>query len=277
MPISLLSNVTSYNVKRHLEQTNELFSRSAERLASGRRINRAGDDAAGLSISFGLESKIRSIQVAKRNAQDALSLMEVAEGGMNEVGNLLVRMRELSIQASSDNVSDREREMLDLEAQQIKDEIDRLAQSTRYFDSPLLNGSGRDFVFQVGIDNNEFNRLTYSAASLDLRASTLGVSGISLTDADSAADAFGSVDEALIRMNVPRAQVGALQSRMHSISNNLASYEESLTAANSRIRDADIAKETAEMIRGQVLQKAGIAVLGQANMLPTQALKLIEG
>jgi flagellin len=277
MSISLLSNVAALNVKRHLNETNELFSQAAERLASGRRINKAGDDAAGLSISFGLEAKIRSIQVARRNSQDALSMMEVAEGGMNEVGNILVRMRELAIQASSDNVSDRERSMLDLEVGQLKEEVDRLSQATRYFDTPLLNGSGKDFTFQIGIDNNENNRLTYAASSLDLRASTLGVSGISLTDIDGARDAFGQIDEALIRMNAPRSQIGALQTRMHSVANNLSSYEESLTGANARIRDADIAKETADAVRGQVLQKAGISVLAQANMLPTQALKLIEG
>lgn len=276
MSISLLSNIASMNAAHHLERNNDTFSRAAEKVASGKRINRSGDDAAGLSISFGLEAKLRSIGQARRNAQDALSLMDVASGGMNEVGNLIVRLRELAIQASSDGISDRERSMLELESTQIKDEVERLSQATRYFDTPLLNGSGKDFTFQIGIDNNEHNRLTYSSSSLDLRATKLGIDGISMNDVDSARDALASVDEALIRMNTPRAQIGALQSRMSSVISNLNTYEESMTAALSRIRDADIATEIANAVRGQVLQRAGISILAQANQQPAVALKLLE-
>lgn len=277
MPISILSNQASLTAANHLNRTTEMFTQAAERLASGKRLNRAGDDAAGFSIGFQIEAKIRSAGQAKRNALDALSLMEVAEGGMNEVGNLLVRLRELTIQASSDNIGDKERGMLELESMQIKDEVERLANSTRYFDTPLLNGQGKDFTFQIGVDNNEYNRLTYSASSLDLRASKLGIDGMSLSDTSSAKDAMATVDEALVKMNVPRATIGAFQSRMGSIVGNLATFEQSMSGALARVRDADIARETSNVVRGQVLQKAGTAVLAQANMQPMIALKLIEG
>lgn len=276
MAITVATNIASVNARRHLEETSGKFQKAAERVASGKRINSIGDDAAGMTIAFSLESKIRSIQQARRNSQDALSLIQVAEGGMNEVGNLLVRMRELSIQASSDNVSDKERQMIELESSQIKQEVDRLAQATKFFDTNLLNGSGKDFSFQIGIDNDENNRLQFDSSSLDLRASTLGISGVDMTDIDNARDALGSIDEALVKMNEPRASVGALQSRMNSIIGNLNVYEENITAAKSRILDADIASETADMVKSAVLQRAGVAVLAQANQLPVMALKLVE-
>ena len=277
MSISVLTNMPSVNVKRHLGTSSEAFQTAAERIASGRRINRPMDDAAGLSMSYSLEAKIRSISQARRNSLEALSMIQVAEGGMNEVGNLIVRLRELSIQAASDTISDREREMLELEVTQIKEEVDRLAEATRYFDTPLLNGAGKQFVFQIGIENTDANRLTYDASAIDVRSSKLGVDGVSLKTVDDARDSFEAVDEALKRMNLPRAAVGALQSRMHAIANNLESYEENMIAAKSRIVDADLAKESGEAIKAQVLQRSGIAILTQANQLPTMALKLLEG
>jgi flagellin len=277
MPISLLTNVPSLNVKRHMDESSDKYATAAERLASGKRINKAGDDAAGLSISFGIESRIRSLQQARRNAFDALSMMQVAEGGMNEVGNLVIRLRELAIQSASDNVSDKEREMLELEASQIKMEVDRLSESTRFFDTPLLNGTGKNFTFQIGADNNEHNRIEYNTAALDLRTDTLGLGNVELKSSGEALDSLEYIDEALKKMNVPRAQVGAIQSRFNAITQHLAVYEETLTSANSRIRDADIAKETADIVKAQVLQRAGIAVLAQANMQPTAVLRLIDG
>ncbi len=276
MAITVATNMPSVNARRHLEETSGKFQKAAERVASGKRINSIGDDAAGMTIAFSLEAKIRSIQQARRNSQDALSLIQVAEGGMNEVGNLLVRMRELSIQASSDNVSDKERQMIELESSQIKSEVDRLSQATKFFDTQLLNGSGKDFTFQIGIDNNENNRLEFDASKLDLTASNLGISGVDMSDIDNARSALGDIDDALVKMNEPRASVGALQSRMNSIIGNLNVYEENITAAKSRILDADIASEAAEMIKGTVLQRAGVAVLAQANQLPTMALRLLE-
>lgn len=276
MPVSLLTNVPSLTMKRHLERSGEKFSDAAERIASGRRINKAGDDAAGLSVSFSLEARIRSIQQARRNAFDALSMMQVAEGGMNEVGNLVVRLRELAIQASSDNISDKEREMLQLEAQQIRTEVERLSEATRFFDTPLLNGRGTSFTFQVGPDNNEWNRIEYNTANLDLRASTLGIDDIDLKSTDSAREAFDSVDNALKKLGIPRAEVGAMQSRFMALTNNLAMYEETMTAAKSRILDSDIGRESAELVKASVLQRAGLAMASQANLQPQAVLKLLE-
>lgn len=276
MPITVLTNLPAMNARRHLEETSNWYAAAAERLSSGKRVNRSGDDAAGMAISFSLEAKIRSIQQARRNSQEALSLMQVAEGGMNEVGNLIVRMRELAIQASSDTIGDRERGMLELESNQLKSEVERLSQATSYFGTSLLNGTGKEFTFQIGPDNNEYNRLTYNTKNLDLRASTLGVDGVDLSSASNALDSLGTIDEALSKMNQPRAEVGSLGTRFQSIIGNLSIYEENLVAAKSRILDADIAKEAAQAVQGSVLQKAGISVLAQANVAPGLALKLLD-
>jgi len=150
MGLSILTNIPAITVRRHLEAGSRTYAKSMERLASGKRINRPGDDAAGLSLSFGLEARIRSIKQAKRNAEDALSLIQVAGGGLNEVGNILIRLRELSIQAASDTISDKEREMLQIEASSLEQEIDRIADSTKYLGTPLLNGEGQSFDFFIG-------------------------------------------------------------------------------------------------------------------------------
>jgi len=276
MAISLLSNQAVINARRHMETTSRMFGEASERLASGKRINKSGDDAAGLAISQAMEGKIRSMQQARRNAQEALSLMQVAEGGMNEVSNLLVRLRELSIQAASDTIGDKERTMLELENKQIKEEIDRLANATEYFGTSLLNGQGKELTFQIGPDNSEANRLEYSTASLDLRASSLGIDGASLSDSSSALDALSQVDEAITKLNTPRAEVGAMQTRFNSIVNNLFIYEENMSAAKSRIVDADIAQETAKAVQASILQRAGAAVIAQANTMPALALKLLD-
>ena len=275
MALTILTNLAALNTKRHLEESSETYAQSAERIATGKRINKSSDDAAGLSIATSIEGQVRSIQQARRNSQDALSLMQVAEGGMNEMSNLLIRLRELSIQASSDTVGDSERKIINFETVQIKQEMDRLSESTHYFDTPLLNGKGKNFVFQIGPDNNENNRLEYDASKLDLSTSNLGLSDVDLTDIDSARDSLESIDNAVKTLAEPRAQLGALQSRLHSISSSLSVYEENMSAAKSRIIDADIATETANAVKSQVLQKAGVAILAQANMQPSLALKLI--
>lgn len=277
MPISLATNLPAVKVRGHLDRVGENFSKSIERVASGKRIIRSGDDAAGLSISNSLEAKIRSIQQARRNASEAMSLIQVAEGGMNEVSNLVVRLRELAVQAASDTVGEREREMLQLEAVQIREEVDRLAEATRYFDTQLLNGTSKNFNFQIGIENTIYDRIQYDSSEVDLRSGALGVDGINLADKDGAADSLSVVDEAFKRMGTPRSKLGALQLRMTSIQNNLSTYEESLTAANSRILDADIARETTNVVQSQILQKAGMAVLAQANAAPMHIMKLVEG
>lgn len=217
------------------------------------------------------------MQQASRNARDALSLIQVAEGGMNEVGNILIRIRELAIQAASDSVGDAERAMLHLEATQLGDEVNRIANSTKYLGTNLLNGTSKDFTFQVGIENDEFNRLHYSSAVVDIRPSTLGIDDLSFETTSDAQDSLSSIDSAILRLHIPRAEVGAIQSRIQATIGHLANYEESLTAANSRIRDADLASEATKYVQAQIQQKAAVAVLSQANQVPVLAYKLIEG
>ncbi len=275
MALTILTNLASLNTKRHLEESSEKYAQAAERIATGKRINKSGDDAAGLSISTTIEGQVRSIQQARRNAQDALSLMQVAEGGMNDVNNLIIRLRELAIQAASDSVGDNERKSIQFEVDQVKQEIDRLSEVTRFLDTTLLNGKGKDFVFQIGPDNNEMNRFEYDASKLDLSISSLGLSGVDLSDIESAQDALSSIDESIKQLIEPRAELGALQSRLTSVSSSLSVYEENMTAARARIIDADIAKETADAVKTQVLQKAGISILSQTNLNPAMALKLL--
>lgn len=276
MSISLLTNLGSLNIRRYLEKASEDHDRANERVASGRRINRSLDDAAGLAISSRLESKIRSTQQAERTALDALSLIQVAEGGMNEVSNILVRVRELSIQAGSDNLSDEERNLLNFEGKQLTEEIERLAQSTSFSGTSLLNGSGKELSFQIGIENTEYDRISYDSGKINLTAGNLGVASLDLSEKGSALDGLENIDKAMLQTQAARAQLGALQARMHPMVSNLRNFEENLTAANARIRDADLAKESTELIRTQVQQKAAISVLAQANLSPALALKLIE-
>jgi len=276
MPFTINYNPVSVNARRHLENTGKVFAEATERLASGKRINKAMDDAAGLSISGSMEAKIRSIAQAKRNAQDAIGLVQVAEGGMTQVGNLLVRMRELAMQSANDSIGDNERQMLQGEVVQIKEEISRLAETTQYFGTSLLNGSGREFTFQVGPENTDNDRITYSTKNLDLRLGTLGVDGVDLSTSEDSLDSLAALDEALTRITLPRAEVGAMQSRFNVVISNLMTYEENMMAAKSRILDADVAAETAKAIQGSILQKAGASVLMQANAQATQVLRLLE-
>lgn len=276
MPFTINYNPVSVNARRHLENTGKVFAEATERLASGKRINKAMDDAAGLSISGSMEAKIRSIAQAKRNAQDAIGLVQVAEGGMTQVGNLLVRMRELAIQSANDSIGDNEREMLQGEVVQIKEEISRLAETTQYFGTSLLSGSGKEFTFQVGPENTDNDRITYSTKNLDMRLGTLGVDGVDLTTSEDSLDSLEALDEALTKITLPRAEVGAMQSRFNVVISNLMTYEENMMAAKSRILDADVAAETAKAIQGSILQKAGASVLMQANAQATQVLRLLE-
>ena len=276
MAISFLQNIPADTVRRHLSKITDEVGRTYERIASGKRINHSSDDAAGLTIAESLEGRIRSMGQAKRNALDAMSMVQVAEGGMNEVGNILIRMRELAIQSASDSVGSRERHYLSLETEQLKSELTRLANATRFFDTDLLNGKGRNFTFQIGPDDNEHNRISYDASKINLTAEALNVDSVDLTEQDEARDSLQYIDQALYKLGEPRAELGAIQSRVQSITQQLSIGEETLTAAKSRIMDADLAEETTELVRQQILQRAAVAALSQANSMPQQALRLLE-
>jgi flagellin len=249
---------------------------SLEKLASGSRINRAADDAAGLAISEKMRSQIRSIRQDVRNANDGIAMIQTSEGGMNEIGNILTRFRELSIQGASDTIGDTERGFIDKEVQQLKLEIDRIANSTEFNGRKLLNGEGESMDIQVGIGNNaELDRFQYDVGKTQATTEQLGIDGITVADKESCQNNLEQIDNAITMLAGNRAELGALQNRLQSSVQNLNVYDENLSGANSRIRDVDFANETAELTRTNILSQSGTAVLSQANQNNLLALKLI--
>lgn len=276
MGMRITTNVASINAQRTLTGTQREISKSFAQLSSGSRITKAADDAAGLGISESLKSQTRSLSQASRNANDGVSLIQVAEGGLNEVSNILTRMRELGIQASSDTVGDRERGYIDAEVQQLKAEAERISQSTRFGTTELLNGTAGSFDIQVGINNSsDVDRINFDASELNSTASSLGIDGLDFSSKDGAQSALETLDEAHNVVAGMRANLGALQNRFQSTIENLGVQHENLSAANSRIRDTDIAQATSEVARNNVLLNASASVLAQANQVPSLALKLI--
>jgi len=252
------------------------LDKSLERLASGSRINHAGDDAAGLAISENLRAQVRGMRQAKRNSLDGISLIQVSEGGLNEIANMVVRMRELSIQAASDTIGDVERQFTDREFQSLKQEIDRIANVTQFNGTPLLNGKAGIFEIQVGTHNNPIlDRVVYNGERSDASLDALKLGGESIATKQGAQLSLAVIDDALLRVNSIRADLGAMQNRLQSTINNLAIADENLSAANSRIRDTDLAEEVSEMTKNNILMQSGIAVLGQANNTNASAVKLL--
>lgn len=276
MGLRINTNLSSLAAMRTMNVNKQALDGSLERLASGSRINRAGDDAAGLAISENLRAQIRGMRQAKRNAQDGISLVQVTEGGLNEVSNMIIRLRELAIQAASDTIGDKERGFTDREFQALKSEINRIAQSTNFNGNPLLNGKSGTFEFQIGVHNNPLtDRLAYNAQNADVTLESLGLIGESIATKSGAQTTLANLDTALTKVNSVRADLGAVQNRLQSTINSLAVSDENLSAANSRIRDADLAQEVSEMTKNNILMQAGISVLGQANQQAQTALKLL--
>ncbi|MGZ3703702.1 MAG: flagellin N-terminal helical domain-containing protein, partial [Bdellovibrionota bacterium] len=251
------------------------MSGSLERLSSGSRINKAGDDAAGLAISENLKGQIRGLRQAKRNANDGISLVQVTEGGLNEITNILVRLRELSVQAASDTIGDTERAFTDREFQSLKSEIQRIAEGTTFNGTQVLSGREKPIDIQVGIYNTSNDRLSYDTKFADSRLEALGISEDQVMTKLGAQTSLAKLDAGLKQVNEVRSTLGAMQNRLASTVNNLSIYDENLSAANSRIRDADIAEESSELVKQQILQQAGVAVLGHANSSQQNALKLL--
>lgn len=248
--------------------------KSFQRLATGNRVVNSADDAAGLSIAENLRAQIRSLGQAERNANDGISFIQVAEGGMNEISNMLIRMRELAIQGASDTVGDTERSFIDKEIQSLKGEVDRIANVTAFNGTPLLNGkAGHELHFHVGTRKED--HIAWDPALYDVQAGNLGIDGLNYKSIDGARDAIDQVDQALAKVMGSRAELGANQNKLQSTINNLAIARENYSAARSRIMDTDLSTETSNLVRGNILQQAGIAVLGQANTAPSQALRLL--
>lgn len=276
MGLRITTNVASLNAQKNLYMSGRALDTSLARLSSGLRINQAADDAAGLAISENLRGQIRGLKQASRNANDGISLVQVAEGGLNEVSNMLIRLRELAVQAASDTVGDTERRFIDVEYQQLKSEMERVSEVTQFNGRDLLNGTGGVIDIQVSVHNDPFkDRISFNASAANATLDALGMTAESVASKTQAQLSIDTVDKALISVNAIRANFGAMQNRLTSTINNLAIAHENLSAANSRIRDTDIAEETAELTRNTILKQAGVSVLGQANQAQQVALKLL--
>lgn len=276
MSLRISTNLPSLAAQKTLGSVERGLEKSFTQLSSGSRITKAADDAAGLSISETLKSTVRGYGQAKRNASDAISMVQVSEGGLSEISNMLTRLRELAVQASSDTIGDKERGFVDKEVQQLKNEMQRVSQTTRFGDVKLLDGSGSQYDFQVDINNDEFNdRISFDASAQNVQTSELGVDSFDFSTKDGAREALEVLEMAQTNVNGHRATLGAIQNRLISTTESLSNAVENFSAANSRIRDTDVAEASADLARNQVLQAASVGVLAQANQSTSAALKLI--
>jgi flagellin len=279
MGLRIATNVSALTAQRNLRQTRSLLDQSLERLSSGYRVNRAGDDAAGLAISEKLRAKVRGLVQAQRNSSDGVSLIQVAEGGLNEVHNILTRLRELGVQAASDTIGPRERRFLNEEYQSLKEEIDRIANATEFNGTFLLDGTGGSLDFQVntgGLNLLGVDRISFDAFKTDVNIDKLGLEELSVFDKESAQRSLEQIDTAIDNVSSMRGDLGAIENRLTSTIRNLGISIENLSAANSRVKDVDIASETAELTKQSILMQAGISVLSQANSVPKMALSLLQ-
>ncbi|WPU65583.1 flagellin [Peredibacter starrii] len=270
------TNISSIAAQRALGITKNNLDNNLRKMSSGERITRASDDAAGLAISEKLKAHIRGLRQAKRNSDDGVSLIQTAEGAINEISNIIIRLRELSIQAASDTVGDTERGFSNIEFQNLLEEIQRISKGTEFNGRKLLDGTGGMVEIQVGIHNDPMqDRIKYDSTDTDTTVESLALTGEGIASKESAQLSLAKLDDALVRINGTRANLGALQNRLQSASNTIAIAEENFSAANSRIRDVDVAAETADMAKNNILTQAGVSVLAQANQAPNAALKLI--
>lgn len=274
MGLRVNNNIASINAQRNLVNTTMRLSKSLQRLSSGLRITRAADDAAGLAISESFRAEVRSLSQAQRNSNDAISMLQIAEGALNETSGLLVRMRELAIQAANGTLGSAERSTIDSEFSDLASEITRIASVTQFNGALLLSG-GSSITFQIGTQNSSSDRITVSAVNATASAVGIGAA-VSLITAAGAQSALSAIDSAISSVASLRAGFGTVQNRLESTIRSLAVAIENTAAAESRIRDVDFASETAELTRNQVLQQAGISVLGQANVSTQSALSLLQ-
>jgi len=278
MGLRVTTNISSINAQRTMATTQRSLQTSFAQLSSGSRITKSADDAAGLSISENLKSTIRGYTQAQRNANDGISMVQVSEGGLGEISNILTRLRELGVQAASDTVGDTERGFIDKEVQQLKNEVQRIATNTRFGQSNLLDGSGEEYAFQIDINNDDFkDRISFDSSKQVATTSELGIDGFDFSDKFSARNALEVLEGAQKTVNGYRANLGAIQNRLLSTSENLGVAIENFSAANSRIRDTDVAQSSAELARNNVLLNASVGILAQANQQPAAALRLING
>jgi flagellin len=285
MPVRIFNNIPSITAQRILGVNNNRLALSVERISSGIRINRAADDAAGLAVSEGLRSDIRALRQAVRNASDGISLMNVTEGALNEQSGILIRLRELASQAATGTVGSTERQTIQLEFSALRSELDRITSTTEFNGTKLIDGtlasSVSDFnshiLIQIGIDNSAHSRLDLNTeVNLEAVTSTaLNIDSLSVTASAEALTALDRIETAIATVTASRGKVGAVQNRLTKSIANLSVSVENLTAAESSIRDADIAEEVAELTRNQILVQTATAMVGQANLIPQSVLQLL--
>jgi flagellin len=272
MSLRIQTNVEAFNAHRYLQQSSDNMAKSMERLSSGYRINRAADDAAGLAISQKMEAQIGGLDQAQRNAGDAVSLVQTAEGALSEVHSMLQRVRDLAVQFNNGTLSTTDKAAITLEVTQLSAEISRIASQTQFNGIALLTG-GTSITFQVGASDGETLSITGrslfgSGASFDVNSDIFNFSG-TVT--------LASIDNAIDTVSTARATFGSVQNRLEHTLNNLSSYEENLTASESRIKDVDMASEMVQFTKFQILQQAGTSMLAQANSAPQSVLSLLRG
>lgn len=274
MSFRITTNLPSLTAQRYLGLAQQQTEKSLSAIASGSRVASPGNDAAGFAISEVLRGQISGTRTAKNNALAATSMIQTAEGALNEQNNILIRLRELAVQAASDTVGDEEREYLDTEFQQLTEEFSRIAESTRYGNKKLLVGSNEKFEFQVGANGEKEDSISYTLDA-NTTASSVGISGLGVSDQDDARSALSDLDEAVMKVSGARAGLGAIQSRLQHAHDHLSVMEEGLRVARSNIVDTDIAEESAKLTQSQVLQEAGISVLAQANTNAARVTRLL--
>ena len=276
MGLRVNTNIASINAQRNTAQVTSRLARNYQRLSTGLRISTAADDAAGLAISERLRSQVRSLSQASRNANDGISLVQVGEGALNEVSNILVRLRELAIQSANGSSSTADKETIQEEFSSLVNEINRIAQSTEFNGIRLLDGSSCSVTFQVGINTTVgIDQLNVSLTPA--LTTSLGLASVDVGSNGSTSYAISQIDTAIGSVAQLRGRFGSLQNRLQSTIANLGVAAESLSAAESRIRDVDVAYETAQLTRNNILQQASISILSQANQQPQAALQLLQG
>ncbi len=275
MGLRINTNTASQEVQRNLKATTSKQEAEFAKLSSGKRITKSADDAAGLAIAKKIEAETRGLKVAGRNANDAISMVQVAEGGLNETSNILTRLRELSVQAASDTIGEAERGYLSMEYEQLVQESDRISKTTNFNGISLLNGEGETLDFQVGTKAGDDHKISFEPSQADASAETLGIGGTSIRSKGDARENLQVLDSAIQKVSGYRANFGSIQSRLQSTINNLDVSLVNQEAARSRIEDVDVAESTARLASVQIQNAAGVATLGQANQLGSGALRLI--
>lgn len=277
MGLRINTNVASQEVQKNLKVNTAGQETEFARLSSGKRITKSADDAAGLAIAKKLEASTKGLKMASRNANNGISMVQVAEGGLNEATNILTRLRELSVQAASDTVGEQERGYLDLEYQQLNQELDRIARTTSFNGMNLLNGESKNGTldFHVGAYGGELNKIQFDAGATDATIESLNMDGTTISDKGDASDNLSKIDEAIDKVSGFRANLGAIQSRLQTTVSNLENAAVNQDAARSRIEDVDVAESTAKVASLNIMKSAGISTLAQANDLPVNALKLV--